>query len=194
MATQRRLGAEGAKNRILLIAATEQLLIEEGYAAVTARKVAEKAGLKVPLVYYYFQTMDDLILAMIAKNRQTRLARFEAAMAAPEPLRALWELNSDPASAIPTTELLALANHREAIRVEMVAAAREFRTLQIDAVGKLLAERGLDAAQYPPAGIVTIVTALARAMVHDCAIGVPDGYAEAMLLLDRGLAGLGNPR
>ena len=40
--------------------AAEQLLLEEGYAAVTSRRVGARAGLKPQLVHYYFRTMDDL--------------------------------------------------------------------------------------------------------------------------------------
>jgi AcrR family transcriptional regulator len=184
---QRRLGADNAKNRALLVDATEQVLCEEGYAAVTARAVAEKAGLKVQLVYYYFQTMDDLILAVVRKNTAKRLERFARTMASPEPFRALWELHTDPTHAISTSELLALANHRESIRAEIVAAARQFRTLQIEAVARMLAIKGVDQKEFPAAGIVTIVTALARALVQDTALGVPDGYAEAVKLVERAL-------
>ena len=175
MTTQRRLGAENAKNRAVLVDATEQILCEEGYAAVTARRVASKAGLKVQLVYYYFKTMDDLILAVVRRNTAKRLEQFVQALVSPEPLRALWELNSDSSSAIPATELIALANHRETIRTEIVAAARQFRTLQIDAVARLLAAKGVDQEAYPAAGIVTIVAALTRAMAQDCALGVRRG-------------------
>jgi AcrR family transcriptional regulator len=187
VAAQRRLGVESATNRGLLVDATEQLLLEEGYAAVTARRVAAKAGLKVQLVYYYFLTMDDLILAVVHKNTERRRQRFEAALASPEPLRSLWELSTDPDSAIRTTELIALANHRESFRTEIVVAAREFRTLQIEAVSRLLAAKGVDQDKYPAAGIVTIVAALARAMVQDTALGVPDGYSDAVMLLEQGL-------
>lgn len=186
--TQRRLGSESAKNRGLLIEATERLLIEEGYPAVTARKVASKAGLKVQLVYYYFQTMDDLILAVVQKNTAKRLERFEQALAAAEPLRAIWELNSDPPSAIPAAELIAMASHREAIRTEIIASSSHFRTLQIEAVAQLLKAKGVDLEKYPAAGIVTIVAALARAMVQDCALGTSEGYEEAVMLVERGLA------
>lgn len=187
VATQRRLGAENAKNRALLIDATEQILCEEGYAAVTARRVASKAGLKVQLVYYYFQTMDELILAFARKNTAKRLERFVQALVAPEPLRALWELNSDPASAILATELIALANHRETIRTEIVANGQQFRALQIDAVAGLLAAKGVNPEAYPPSAIVTIAAALARTMAQDCALGVTEGYAEAVGLVQRGL-------
>ena len=45
MASARRIGAPDAKNRAALIDAAEALMIEDGYAAVTSRRVAEKAGL-----------------------------------------------------------------------------------------------------------------------------------------------------
>lgn len=187
MKPQRRLGTESAKNRALLIEAAERLLSEEGYVAITARKVANKAGLKLPLVYYYFKTMDDLILEVARKNTAKRLKRFVRALATPEPLRAIWELSRDHTSAISTTEVLALANHRESIRTEVVAAARQFRALQIEAVDQLLTAKGVDKSLYPAAGIVTIVTALTRAMAQDSAIGAADGYAEAVSLIERGI-------
>lgn len=187
MKPQRRLGTETAKNRTLLIEAAERLLCEEGYVAISARKVADKAGLKLPLVYYYFKTMDDLILEVARKNTAKRLKRFVRALASPEPLRAIWELARDHTSAIATTELIALANHRESIRTEVVVIAREFRALQIEAVDRLLAAKGVDPAVYPAAGIVTIVTAVTRAMAQDSALGAADGYAEAVGLIERGI-------
>ena len=42
MASARRIGAPDAKNRGVLLDAAEQLLLEEGYAAVTSRRVAER--------------------------------------------------------------------------------------------------------------------------------------------------------
>ena len=41
---------------------------DEGYAAVTSRRVAEQAGLKPQLVHYYFRTMDDLFLEMFRRG------------------------------------------------------------------------------------------------------------------------------
>lgn len=191
VATRRRMGVEGAKNRARLVEATEQLLREEGYIAISARRVALKAGLKPQLLYYYFHTIDDLILAVVRAITEKRLERFEQALASPKPLRALWELNSNPANAILATELVSLASHREAIRVEVVRAATHFRALQIDAVSRLLAQRGVDQETYPAAAIVTITAALGRALVNDTALEVSMGYAEAVRLVERGLQLLG---
>ena len=78
----RRIGAEDSKTRAQLLDAAEQLLLEEGYAAVTSRRVAAKAGLKPQLVHYYFRTMDDLFLEVFRRRAEENLARFERAVAA----------------------------------------------------------------------------------------------------------------
>ncbi|WP_167854687.1 TetR/AcrR family transcriptional regulator [Mangrovimicrobium sediminis] len=187
---QRRIGKESAENRTALIDATERLLRDEGYIAITARNVAEAAGLKTPLVYYYFETMDDLILEVIRKSSARRLKLFVEALGAEDPLKALWELHRDHTAGISATELIALANHRESIRAEAVASARNFRTLQIEAVEQQLKSRGLDAETYPAAGIVTIVAALARAMAQDAVLDVNEGYDEAMRLVESAIASL----
>lgn len=187
MKAKRRLGAETAKNRSRLIDAAVELMVEEGYAAVTARKVAAKAGLKVQLVYYYFEDMDDLILAVVKRNSAKRMKKFVRTLAGPDPLRAIWIMNRDSTSAASTTELLALANHRETIRSEVVKAAKEFRHLQIEAVEQLLGDYGLDREAVPPAAVVTIIAALSRAMAQDSALGVDEGYPEAVALVERGL-------
>ena len=185
MAVNRRLGSESAKNRELLVEAAKQLLHEEGYAAITGRRVAERAGLKTQLVHYYFATMDDVIIAVVRENSAGRMRSLEKAFNSPEPLRALWEVNSDPVAAITTSELHALANHRESIRKEIVKNARKLRSFQIDAVSKILAERNLKDFGIPAGAIVTMGAALGRALARDCALGVSEGYAEALMVLER---------
>jgi AcrR family transcriptional regulator len=185
MTTTRRLGKKTAKNRALLLKAAETLMCNEGYAAVTARGVAAEADLKVQLVYYYFETMDELILEVIRQHSSDRMKNFIKALASPQPLQALWELNSNKGSALFMTEVLAMANHRESIREELAAIGDEFRTLQAEAVGQLLAARGVDTTQYPPSAIVVTISALARAMVQDKALGANSGYAEAVAIIER---------
>ena len=73
MASPRRIGAPDAKNRVVLLDAAEQLLIEDGYAAVTSRRVADRAGLKPQLVHYYFRTMEDLFLAVFHRRAEEGL-------------------------------------------------------------------------------------------------------------------------
>src|ERR1700754_4660381 len=95
MASQRRLGAEGSRTRAQLIEATELLMQEEGYVAVSARRVAARAGLKPQLVHYYFRTMDELLLAVFRRFAERFLERQARALSSPRPLSALWELYTD---------------------------------------------------------------------------------------------------
>jgi len=89
------LGLESAENRDVLLDAAEQLMREEGYAAVTSRRVAAKAGLKPQLVHYYFRTMDDLFLELIRRGTEQRRARLVRALESSEPLRGVWEICCD---------------------------------------------------------------------------------------------------
>ena len=73
MASARRIGAPDAKNRGVLLDAAEELLLQEGYAAVTSRRVADAAGLKPQLVHYYFRTMEDLFLEVFRRRAEEGL-------------------------------------------------------------------------------------------------------------------------
>src|SRR5204862_323990 len=130
----RRIGAEDSKTRAQLLDAAEHLMIEEGYAAVTSRRVAAKAGLKPQLVHYYFRTMDDLFVALVRRGAEQNLKRQARALASPQPLRALWAFSTDPAGTAFIMEISALANHRKEIRAEWAAYAEQFRQLQNEAL------------------------------------------------------------
>ena len=94
MASARRIGAPDAKNRVVLLDAAEQLLLEEGYAAVTSRRVAERAGLKPQLVHYYFRTMEDLFLEVFRRRAEEGLGVLKTALESPQPLWALWRFST----------------------------------------------------------------------------------------------------
>ncbi len=60
MATPARIEATDA-----LLDAAEHLLVEVGYAAITTRRLAERAGVNHGLVHYYFGSMEDLLLRVV---------------------------------------------------------------------------------------------------------------------------------
>jgi AcrR family transcriptional regulator len=188
MSTTRRLGAEDSATRTALLDAAQHLLLEEGYAAVTSRRVAARAGLKPQLVHYYFRTMDDLFLALVRRGAEQNLERQARALAAPKPLRALWEFSSDPVGTRLTVELFALANHRKALRAELAAYAERFRRLQSDALATLLENAGIDPAAFPPEAVMVLVTSVSRVLVMEEALGMTTGHAAMRALVDRCLA------
>ena len=188
--TDRRLGAADSKTRARLVRAAEQLLLEEGYAAVTSRRVGAKAGLKPQLVHYYFRTMDDLFVEVFRRGADKNLARFERAIAEGCSLRTLWELNADPRGAALTIEFVALANHRKAIRAEIARYAERFRTAQLDALRDVLAADGLSAEQLPPVVALLMMTGLTQVLALEQGLGVTAGHDETRLFIERALARL----
>src|SRR5215470_4446736 len=95
----RRARAASAEKRARLLDATEEIILREGYAAVSSRSVAARVGIQAPLVHYYFPTLDDLFVAVLRRRAEKNVERMEAALASAEPLRAWWDLASDPRGA-----------------------------------------------------------------------------------------------
>jgi TetR/AcrR family transcriptional regulator len=189
----RRIGAEDSATRRALLDAAQHLLLEEGYAAVTSRRVAARAGLKPQLVHYYFRTMDDLFLAVVRRGAEQNLERQAEALASPEPLRALWELGNDRAGTIVTVELFALANHRKTIRAELAAYAERFRRLQREALAPALEGYGLDPETYPPDAVLVLLTSVSQVLVMEEALGITTGHAAMRAVVDQVLAGFEGP-
>ncbi len=172
----RRIGAKDSKTRARLVDAAEALLLEEGYAAVTSRRVGARAGLKPQLVHYYFRTMDDLFVEVFRRRAEENLTRFERAMAADGSLRTLWQLNADPRGAAFTIEFVALANHRKAIRAEIARYAERFRAAQLEALTAALAADGITADQLPPIVALLMMTGLSQVLALEEALGVTAGH------------------
>lgn len=58
----RRMGPPGSDIWHSMLDGAVAILRDEGHAALTSRRVAEQIGVKQRLIYYYFRTMDDLIV------------------------------------------------------------------------------------------------------------------------------------
>ncbi|MGI8329437.1 TetR/AcrR family transcriptional regulator [Actinomadura scrupuli] len=185
MASPRRIGAPDAKNRAILLDAAERLMLEEGYAAVSSRRVAAKAGLKPQLVHYYFRTMDDLFLAAFRRRAEEALERQARVLASPQPLRALWEFNTDPRGTALTMEFAALANHRKAMRAELVHYAEQVRIQQLDALSGLLERRTVDPEAVPPIVMMVLLTTASQVLAIEESLGMSAGHAETVEFVER---------
>src|SRR5262245_27134554 len=117
MPVKRRAATEEKRNGVL--DATEELMLKEGYAAVTPRNVAAAAGISAPLLHYYFPTLDDLFVAVLHRRSDRNVERMAEALAAPEPLQAWWQLAADPRGTALFIELMAAANHRPELKAEV---------------------------------------------------------------------------
>jgi AcrR family transcriptional regulator len=170
--------------REALIHATAQIMLEEGYAAATSRRVAAKAGVKPALVHYHFPSMDDLFLAVLREGAETNLTRQREALADDRPLHALWQLNNAHGARL-LMEFMALANHRKEIRSEIVGYAARFGDLEESAVTLAMRAHGVDINEFPPVVMSMIVTSLARILVLERSLGITRGHGEAVQFIER---------
>src|ERR1700753_3944673 len=187
MTSARRIGAPDAKNRGVLLDAAEQLMLEEGYAAVTACSVAEKAALKPQLVHYYFRTMDDLFLAAFRRRAEEGLEVQAQMLQAPQPLWALWRFSTDPAATTITMEFIALANHRKALKAEIAFYAERFREEQRKALTSILERYGRDIGtpvQIPPLVFSVLMTSVSRVLVIEQALDMSAGHSETVEIVE----------
>jgi AcrR family transcriptional regulator len=181
----RRARAASAEKRARLLDATEDIILREGYAAVSSRNVAAGAGIQAPLLHYYFPTIDDLFVAVLRRRAERNVERMAAALGSGAPLRAWWDLAADPRGAALFVELMAAANHRPALRAEVGEVARAIRHMQMRTLLPLLGEYGLDADQLPPALIAAAMHGLAFGLVADEVAGYDTAHAEARAAMTR---------
>jgi AcrR family transcriptional regulator len=185
MAEQRRPRAATAEKRLRILDAAEEIMLKDGYAAVSSRSVATAVGIQAPLVHYYFPTLDDLFVEVLQRRAGRNVERMAEALASPEPLRAWWALASDARGTSLFVELLAAANHRASLKVELGVIAREVRHMQMQALDTLLVEYGIDRAEFPPALIAAAVQGLAFSAVQDLVAGYDTAPDEAIAGMER---------
>ncbi|WP_374024473.1 TetR/AcrR family transcriptional regulator [Mycobacterium sp. HNNTM2301] len=191
----RRIGAPDAKNRGLLLDAAEQLMLEEGYAAVTSRRLANKAGLKPQLVHYYFRTMEELFLEVFRRRADEGLQAQAQLLQSPQPLWALWRFGTDPAFTRISMEFMALANHRKDMRREIAYYAERFREEERKAVAAALQRYGAENDDVPAVVWTVLMSSLSRMLVLEQAIGMSGGHAETVELVEKYLRRLeGEPQ
>ncbi|OBK21903.1 TetR family transcriptional regulator [Mycobacterium asiaticum] len=195
MTSARRIGAPDAKNRGLLLDAAEKLMLEEGYAAVTSRRLANKAGLKPQLVHYYFRTMEELFLAVFRRRAEEGLQAQARILQSPQPLWALWRFGTDPGFTRISMEFMALANHRKEMRAEIAYYAERFREEQCQAVSAALQRYSVAGEDVPPLVWTVLMTSLSRFLVLERALGMSGGHAETMEFVEEHLRRLeGEPQ
>ncbi len=180
-----KVGSRDSATRDRMLDATIQIMLEEGYAAATSRRVAALAGVKPALVHYYFPTMDDLYLAVFRRGAEANLDRQQAALASDRPLHALWEAVSEPRGTRLLLEFMGLANHRKTIKAEISAWSERWREMQITALNFIVRQSGMDAEEYPPAALAVVVASIGRTLVLEQALGTTGGHDQAIALVNR---------
>ena len=81
--------------RTLIIEAARRRLLQDGYARLSTRKVAEEAAVPLSQLHYHFGSKSGLILALFEGENRRRLDRQRGMYAADEPLWKRYERACD---------------------------------------------------------------------------------------------------
>jgi len=160
--------ARSERTRSRLVEAALEIIVREGAAAVTQRKVAAAAGTSLASTTYHFRTAEDLVVAAFAESARRTREQFEATAAAvltgkmdlldaamDFAARAPYDADL-PSDAIP--QLVAGAAHNERLR----AISDEFFAAQAALFAPLTT---------PPEAAPTVVRAITGLLMHELARG-----------------------
>jgi TetR/AcrR family transcriptional regulator len=180
-ASARRMGAEGSEIRVQLIEEAAKLIRKEGWEAVTARRLAEKLGLKRQIVHYYFSTIEDLLIAVINRGTEVIRERLIRDLQGDEPLRVIWQLGAQ----VPQTifEFTSLALRRKAVRAEIRRHLIEFRAIEVAAINRYLELRGIRPT-VAPAAIALLLRGIGYTLTFERVLGTVEGHAQVKDLVE----------
>jgi AcrR family transcriptional regulator len=190
----RRRADQGGDTRSALLDGAEALLLEEGYAAVTSRRVAERAGANSALIRYYFGSMDGLFVELFRRGAEQGLERQAAALQSPQPLWALWDMLHDHINNGRTLEFFALANHRPVVQREVVEYSARYRKQQLDVLTEVLAGYGLDTDTWPPAAVILMMGSVSLLLIIEKGLGFEMGHAEMIAVVEHEIRSLEGDR
>ena len=84
-----------------------------------------------------------------------------------------------------TMEFMGLANHRKALRAEIVYYAERFRQEQNRAITEALRRYGHNTADVPPVVWTVFATSVSQALVMERALGIDTGHEETFAFCER---------
>ena len=182
MTSNRRLGSPGSPVWHSMLDSAEDILREEGYGALTSRRVAERLGVKQRLVYYYFRTMEDLIAEAFRRLATRELDRLRQATSGALPLREVWDVCIHTHDARMVAEFTALANRSDALRKEVVHFIEESRTMHVAALNKAL-KAGEVEGGLPAVVLAIFATSAALTLHREAGIGVRMGHDQILRVI-----------
>lgn len=164
-------------------------MLDSGYASVSYRALAAKAGVTPSLVQYYFPTLDDIFVAAIRRRRDKNVQRLADRLQSnpDEPLHVIWEYSWDEATGALMTEFMALGNHRKSIRAEIADVSERARQVELDAVR---ANRNLADGDLSPDALVLLISAIPKFLNLEKGIGVQMAHRELVDAVERYLGSL----
>jgi AcrR family transcriptional regulator len=180
-----------------LLDAAEQLLVREGYARISTRRLAAQAGVNHGLVHYYFGSMEELFVRVLERFTDRLIDRQREMYAAEGPFiekwRTAWHFHEeDLAAGYPKIwhELQAMAWNRPELRERVARVDAEWRGVLREAFERAAAEYGLDGEGPPVEAMVALVMMFAQGAQLERLSGIDTGHAALLTWIDDWLESL----
>jgi AcrR family transcriptional regulator len=174
-----------------LLGAAEALLVEVGYAAITVRRLAERAGVNHGLVHYYFGSMQDLLLRVVERFTDGLVERQRAMYAADVPFIEKWRqamrfLDDDSRSGYQKVwlEMQAMAWNDERVRTRLQHVHQQWVDVLLPAFERGLADLGVDPEIYPTRAVVSLVVTFNEGIILERLGGVDSGHRALLEMID----------
>ena len=170
-----------------LLDAAESLLVEIGYAAVTVRKLADRAGVNHGLVHYYFGSMEEVFLQTLERFTDRLIERQRTMYAVPGvPFREKWRtairyLDDDREYQKVWWELQALAWNRPELRERVAQVDAEWREVLTEAFAEPHERLALN---MPLEALVALVITFNEGVILERLSGIETGQAELFAWID----------
>jgi AcrR family transcriptional regulator len=178
------MGPQDATVRVKLLDAAERVLGRDGYPAVTSRNVGKEAGVNQKLVFYYFQNMEELVVATFRRRSETFLGQLEALQSSAEPVRSLWRLISDRSGRL-VIEFMAMANRNEALRQEVAAYSARANQLINSILARSLSQRPQTSGGASPAVVNFALASLARNLILESELRLLESPGELTSAIEK---------
>lgn len=183
-ARKKRIRRDPDTTRGLILDATERVMTEEGYAAVSSRRIAQILGINAATVHYYYPATDDLFLALHRRMMQRQEEGLEAILSGDRPLEALWKFQSEWDATALGVEFVALSNHRKSLRPVLAEVTNAARAAQARAFASAVALQSDAGLPLSPVALTTILIAIARTLANEERVGITHGHEDVRAFVE----------
>lgn len=180
----RRMGPKDAAVRIDLLDATERVLGRDGYPSVTSRNVGKEAGVNQKLVFYYFENMEELIVATFRRRSVAFLSELENLKDSASPLASLWAMSSHRSGRL-LIEFMSMALRNAALQQEVENYTAQANRIINAAIGSYFSSVGAGIDVGMPAFINFAISSMARNLILESELGLIEFQEELTASIER---------
>jgi AcrR family transcriptional regulator len=190
-----------------LLDAAERLIDREGLISLTTRRVAREADLNPGLVHYYFDSVDDLCVAVVRRVSTRLMEQQRRFFDSSHPFAEQWRLATKPLQGGPGrrntkvwSEFAAAATNRPALAPTIKEMNTEWRRIVEEALRRECERCNRDVTTTPIKALAALAIVVLKGLYLEHLQDFHDGHRELLTLADRannalstGLALLDNP-